>query len=45
VFTPHLGSTVTAVCHAIERRAVDNVETVLRSRVPPDAVNLPRGDG
>lgn len=45
VFTPHLGSAVTDVRRAIEHRAVDNVEAVLRGEVPPDAVNLPRRAG
>ena len=45
VFTPHLGSAVADVRRAIEHRAVDNVEAVLRGDVPPDAVNLPRRAG
>lgn len=39
VFTPHLGSAVFEVRRAIEHRAVDNVEAVLRGEEPPDAVN------
>ena len=39
VFTPHLGSAVSAVRLAIEHRAADNVIAVLKGGVPPDAMN------
>jgi phosphonate dehydrogenase len=39
LFTPHLGSAVVEVRRAIEHRAVDNVEAVLRGRQPKDAIN------
>jgi phosphonate dehydrogenase len=39
LFTPHLGSAVTAVRRAIEHRAVDNVEAVLKGLAPDDAIN------
>lgn len=39
LFTPHLGSAVAEVRRAIEHRAVDNIEAVLRGRRPPDAIN------
>lgn len=39
LFTPHLGSAVAGVRLAIEHRAVDNVEAVLRGLPPPDAIN------
>lgn len=39
LFTPHLGSAVTAVRRAIEHRAVDNVEAVLEGLAPGDAIN------
>lgn len=42
LFTPHLGSAVASVRRAIEHRAVDNIEAVLRGHEPPDAVNRPR---
>ncbi len=39
VFTPHLGSAVRQVRHAIEMRAVDNIEAVLiRGAAPPDEI-------
>ena len=39
LFTPHLGSAVTEVRRAIEHRAVDNVEAVLKGLAPGDAIN------
>jgi phosphonate dehydrogenase len=39
LFTPHLGSAVTDVRRAIERRAADNILDALSGRVPRDAVN------
>lgn len=39
LFTPHLGSAVTDVRRAIERRAADNIVDALSGRVPRDAVN------
>lgn len=39
LFTPHLGSAVTDVRRAIEHRAVDNVEAVLKGLAPGDAIN------
>jgi len=39
VFTPHLGSAVSAVRIAIEHRAADNIIAVLSGEVPPDAMN------
>jgi len=41
LFTPHLGSAVTAVRRAIEMAAVDNIAAALAGRRPPDAVNEP----
>lgn len=41
LFTPHLGSAVTAVRRAIEHRAADNIIAFLQGRCPPDAVNQP----
>jgi phosphonate dehydrogenase len=39
LFTPHLGSAVVSVRRAIEHRAVDNVEAVLKGLSPGDAIN------
>lgn len=39
LFTPHLGSAVTDVRRAIERRAADNIIDGLSGQVPRDAVN------
>ena len=40
LFTPHLGSAVTAARLAIEHRAADNIIDVLEGRQPTDALNL-----
>lgn len=42
VFTPHLGSAVSAVRLAIEQRAADNIVAYLEGKAPPDAINRPR---
>ena len=39
LFTPHLGSAVTDIRRAIERRAAENIIDALTGRVPRDAVN------
>lgn len=39
LFTPHLGSAVTEVRRAIERRAAENILDALHGRIPRDAVN------
>lgn len=39
VFTPHLGSAVSAVRLAIEHQAADNIIAVLSGEAPPDAMN------
>ena len=39
LFTPHLGSAVSDVRRAIERRAANNIIDALSGRVPRDAVN------
>jgi phosphonate dehydrogenase len=39
LFTPHLGSAVSDVRRAIERRAADNIIDALSGRVPRDTVN------
>jgi phosphonate dehydrogenase len=41
LFTPHLGSAVTAVRQAIEMRAVDNIADLLEGDRPRDAINEP----
>lgn len=41
LFTPHLGSAVTAVRREIEMAAVDNIVAVLAGEQPPGAVNDP----
>jgi phosphonate dehydrogenase len=41
LFTPHLGSAVTAARLAIEEAAPDAIAAVLAGRVPPNAVNRP----
>jgi phosphonate dehydrogenase len=43
LFTPHLGSAVRVVRHAIETRAADNILDVLDGRPPRDAINRPMG--
>lgn len=39
LFTPHIGSAVTSVRQAIERRAAENILDLLAGRPPRDAVN------
>lgn len=41
LFTPHLGSAVSAVRLAIEHRAVDNIEALVKGSKPGDAINRP----
>ncbi|MGQ9366067.1 phosphonate dehydrogenase [Azospirillum sp. A39] len=41
VFTPHLGSAVTATRRAIEREAADSIADALAGRAPRGAVNQP----
>lgn len=41
LFTPHLGSAVEQVRHAIELRAADNIADALAGRRPRDAINDP----
>ena len=43
LFTPHLGSAVSAVRRAIELRAVDNIADALAGGRPRDAINDPHG--
>jgi phosphonate dehydrogenase len=42
LFTPHLGSAVARVRHAIEWRAAENIIAVLAGKPPRDAINAPR---
>jgi phosphonate dehydrogenase len=42
LFTPHLGSAVKRVRHAIEMRAAEHIIDVLEGKAPRDAINAPR---
>lgn len=42
LLTAHIGSAVSAVRRAIERRAAENIIEALAGRTPPDAINDPR---
>ncbi len=42
LFTPHLGSAVARVRHAIEMRAAENIIDVLEGKAPRDRINAPR---